>query len=330
MPTIDLTGTDLRDPRATGGSGDSPRRLGLTLPELRAAAALAGDAPLPFDVADPVVADGLQARLGSSPATTDDQAYRAVLAALHDPAGSLERRGLVIEGGLDPGLAGALGLLATPRIALDLDVRIVDAQARSWHRSRDGAAAALSTADGIVFEIAWFATSAWADELARVGALPDGIVCHPSGVPPLVDLPFELADAAAEAVQTGRTDLLPALAARHTGAVRRDGRPLSDQEVVRLLVALSGEARGRLRALVADVAADGAGPAAGTRVDAVGVVSWTLLADGWHALSPHRVDGESHLQVAAVEPGDLAAAIAPALAPLVGPGLLGPPTERPR
>jgi hypothetical protein len=126
-----------------------------------------------------------------------------------------------------------------------------------------------------------------------------------SAVPSYVDLPFELADAAAEACTAGRGDLLPVLAARHAGAVRDGEGTLADDAVVRILGALSSEAQGRLRALVADVSGDA--------VDTVGVVSWTLLADGWRALRPHHDDGVVRLEVRAVAPDDLATVVAPAL-----------------
>ncbi|WP_158296513.1 hypothetical protein, partial [Nocardioides albidus] len=67
----------------------------------------------------------------------------------------------------------------------------------------------------------------------------------------------------------------------------------------------AGEARGRLRALVADVS--------GAEVDTVGVVSWTLLADGWRALRPHHEDGVLRLEIRAVAADDLAAVVAPVL-----------------
>jgi hypothetical protein len=89
--------------------------------------------------------------------------------------------------------------------------------------------------------------------------------------------------------------------------VRADtGAGLPAAEVAGLLTALTTETRGRLRALVADVS--------GKVTTAAGVVSWLLLADGWHTLHPHR-DGEEHrVEVRRVEPGDLATVLAPVLA----------------
>ncbi|KRB78544.1 hypothetical protein ASE01_04605 [Nocardioides sp. Root190] len=308
MPLVDLTAVAVRSAAAAAPRAPldaAPRRIGLTLSELQHAAALVGNAPLPFDIAPPAATDALQSRLGTSPATTEDQAYRAVIAALHDPADALERRGLVVDGVLDAGLAGAVGLLASPRTALDVDVRMDGVQAKVWHRHDGGAVASLSTVDGIVFELGWFAVDAWAGELARLAAPSEDVTLGTSAVPSYVDLPFELADTAAEANRVGRGDLLPVLASRHSGAVRGAQGVLSDDAVARVLTALSGEAQGRLRALVADVS--------GASVDTVGVVSWTLLADGWRVLRPHDEDGVLRLEIRAVTPADLAAALAPVL-----------------
>jgi hypothetical protein len=308
MPTIDLTSVPPAAAPAGDGGGAlaaAPRRIGLTLAELQHAARLAGDAPLPFEVAAPSTADAMQARLGQSPATLDDEAFRAAVAALHDPVDALERRGLTVDGVLDAGVAGAIGLLASPRLALDIDVGMGGVQAKVWHRQSGSAVASLATVDGIVFELGWFGTDAWAAELARVAAVSEEVTLGASDVPAYVDLPFELADAAAEASGSGRGDLLPVLVSRHSGAVRgADGR-VDDASVVGVLGALAGEAQGRLRALVADVSGD--------RVDTVGVVSWSLLADGWRSLRPHHEDGVLRLEVKAAGPEDLAALVAPVL-----------------
>lgn len=317
MPTIDLTtvavrGTPPPAPTPVHAIDAAPRRVGLTLPELQQAADLAGGAPLPFEVTAPAAADGMQSRLGRSPATTDDQAYRATLASMHDPAESLERRGLLADGSLDAGVAGALGLLASPRIALDVDVRMAGVQAKVWHRQDGHAVASLATVDGTVFELGWFGADAWPTELARVGALSEEVSLGESAVPSYVDLPYELVDAAAEAGRMGRGDLLSVLAGRHTGTVIGTDGTLPDDAVARLLNALSSEAQGRLRALVADVS--------GGRVETAGVVAWSLLADGWRALRPHTVSGVRRLEIRAVAPDDLAALVAPVLAPLVAGG----------
>jgi hypothetical protein len=181
-------------------------------------------------------------------------------------------------------------------------------QLKSWHRQSDAGVASLSTADGLVFEIAWMRAAQWVDELARVAALPRDLRMTASGVPLSVDLPFELLDAAGEALHSGRGDLVPVLADHHAGAVVEDGKPVPDADVAGLLQTLSRETRGRLRALVAHV---GDGPPA-----VVGVVSWLLLADGWHALET-RTDVGSEVplvRLRAVEASELASALAPVVA----------------
>ena len=299
MPTVDLT-----SPPATPETPDAgllqrlPRRLALTLRELRHAAAAAGGAPLPFDPASAPDADPLEGRLGARRSSPEDEAYAAALASLHDPAETLERRGLLVEGRLDEGVAGALGLLATPRVALDVDVTLDATRARSWHRAAAGAVAMLSTIDGLVFELAWCSAAHWGEELARVAALPSGATSRATALPDHVVLPFELLDAAAEAVASGRSDLLPVLAAQHRGDL--GGDPAS------VLSALVGDVRGRLRVLGADVSGDD--------VTVVGVVSWLLGADGWHALRPQVVDGRQVVVVERVEPDRLGVELATVLA----------------
>lgn len=301
MPTIDLSTPP--PPPATLLDG-LPRRVTLTLPELRLVAERAGGAPLPFQLVPPTGADALEDRLGSSRATVEEEAYAAALASLHDPEESLARRGLLGE---DTGLIGAVGLLATPQTAVDLDVTAAGVRARAWHRRAGDAVAALSTVDGIVFELAWFPTSRWADELARAGVLPEDVVLTDSEVPAYVDLPFDLADAASEAARSGRDDLVPVLSDQADGVVLdAAGEPLGESVTTGVLTALTAESRGRLRVLVADLTGDE------TRV--IGVVSWTLLADGWHALRPREVDGKPRIQVAAVAPDDLATELATVLA----------------
>jgi hypothetical protein len=293
-----------------------PRRVALTLPELRFAAERANGAPLPFEAAGLEPGPGLDDRLGRSRAGDEHAAYAEALGHLRDPVTSLSRRGLLVggpeDGVLDDGILGAIGLLATPALALDLDVAAGPVQVKSWHRQHGGAVAALSTHDGLVFELAWFPTWAWGSELARVAVVPEDLPLHESVVPDRVDLPHELADAAIEAARTHRADLVPVLVGQRAGAVvDGEGRELSDAEVSSLLTGLATEARGRLRALVADVS----GPATTT----VGVLAWTLVADGWRALRPHRDPsggGGLRLEVARVIPEDLAAELAPVLSEL--------------
>jgi hypothetical protein len=249
---------------------------------------------------------GLGDRLGRTPASVDADAYAEVLAALHEPRASLARRGLLVDTSLDEGLLGAIGLLATPDVALDLEVSAGGARVRSWHRQRGGAVATLSTADGVVFEIAWLPLDQWPQELARVAVVPEQAAQRGSAVGE-VELPYELLDAATEASTSGRGDLFSVLASAHADQVRDgDGQPMRDLDVLGLLTSLTTECRGRLRAMVADVS--------GETTTVVGVVSWVLLTDGWRALRPRRTDGVDRVAITRVEPGDLAHDLAPVLA----------------
>ncbi|MDN4171993.1 hypothetical protein QWY28_03465 [Nocardioides sp. SOB77] len=314
MTLVDLSTPPAPDP-AAGLLDALPRRVALTLPELRCVAEHAGGAPLPFDVHEPAPAGegGLESRLGRSRGSAEDEARAAAMAALHEPVGSLTRRGLLADGVPDEGLAGAVGLLAVPDVALDLDVAVRTGggplRARAWHRQAGGAVATLATIDGVAFELAWFPAAHWPTELARVAVLPEDHESGGSSVPAHVDLPYELADAAAEAVRSSRPDLLAVLAAQEGATVRGgDGTPYDVADVLDLLAGLSGEAQGRLRALVADTS--------GEETTVVGVVSWVLLADGWHALRPYRErgTGSARVEVRRVEPAELGPLLAPVLA----------------
>ncbi|HEU5037907.1 MAG TPA: hypothetical protein VFT70_12950 [Nocardioides sp.] len=290
MATIDLGAAR---PPATGVLDALPRRLSLTLTELLFVAEHAGGAPLPFAPPEAPRDAALGGRLGPSPDTTDAAELAAALEALHDPRASLARRGLLVDTALDEGVLGAVGLLAAPAVALDLDVTAGPARARAWHRQRGDAVASLATADGVVFELAWFPTDRWADELGRVAVVPEDLPVGDCAVPDRLDLPYALLDAAAEAVRSNRADLLSVLVAQHDAGL----------DLVPVLTALATGTRGRLRAMVADVS--------GERTTAVGVLSWLLLADGWRGLRPHDA---GRVEVRRVQPADLATELAPVLA----------------
>ncbi len=304
MVTIDLT---TPPPAADTFLDGLPRRLALTLPELRLAAALAGNAPLPFEQAPAPSTSGLSGRLGQTQESTDADAYHRALASLHDPESTLVRRGLVADERLDRSLAGAVGLLAKPMLALDIDVAAGGNQVKAWHRQSGDAVATLSTCDGIVFEIAWFPVEHWAGELGRIAEIPDDLPLRDSEVPATLDVAFAVMDATGEALRTGRSDLVPVLLSHHgDGAVLGPDGPLSDADAIRTVSAVHTEGRGRLRVLGAEVA--------GTSTTDVGVVSWVLLNDGWHSLTAHTDEETPRVTIRRVEPGDLAAHLAPVLA----------------
>ncbi|GAB3014582.1 hypothetical protein GCM10011376_07670 [Nocardioides flavus (ex Wang et al. 2016)] len=306
MVTIDLTTPPARPTSLLDGIA---RRLALTLPELRLVAELAGGAPLPFDVvpdADEAVrADSLSGRLGEDRGTAEDSAYVEALRTLHDPHETLRRRGLLTDDGADPGVVGAVGLLATPRLALDIDVAAGSAQVKAWHRQSGGAVASLSTCDGIVFELAWFPVDQWTAELARVTAPPEDLPLGASQVPEVLDVPYALADAVGEAMRSGRSDLVPVLVGQSGGTVVADGAALGDAEAAAVVSALHAEGQGRLRILAAEVSE--------RATTSVGVVSWVLLKDGWHSLTPRHDDG-ARVAVLRVDPADLPTELAPVLA----------------
>ncbi|HEY9564635.1 MAG TPA: hypothetical protein VIR30_12780, partial [Nocardioides sp.] len=121
-----------------------------------------------------------------------------------------------------------------------------------------------------------------------------------------VDLPYELLDAGGEAVRSGRNDLLGTIVAHHAGSVRdENGGAVLDASVHNLITALVGETRGRLRAMVADIESGGT---------VVGVVSWVLLADGWHSLHTRQEGGVNRVAIRRVIATDLAADLGPVLA----------------
>lgn len=304
MVTIDLTTPPA--PAATFLDGIA-RRLAVTLPELRLIAQLAGNAPLPFDLREPADGDaGLSGRLGQSRGSVEDTAYADALGSLHAAAETLRRRGLVTDDGPDPGILGAVGLLATPSLALDIDVAAGDTQVKAWHRHADGAVASLSTCDGIVFELAWFPVDRWTAELGRVTAVPTDLTLGTSSVPRLLDLPYSLVDSIGEALRSGRADLVSVLLEQGEGEVRADGEALDAADAAMTASALHAESRGRLRILAAEVSDQ--------TTTSVGVLSWVLLKDGWHSITPRHDDDGARVAVARVDPDDLATELAPVLA----------------
>ena len=141
LPTVDLA---TPPPAPAGTLQGLPRRVALTLPELRLLAEKAGGAPLPFDVAESGAHRRQPARDPPRPVPGRRPTRRPTpprSSTLHDPTESLTRRGLLDGDRADAGVVGALGLLATPAIALDLDVAAGPVRGRAWHRQRGSAVA---------------------------------------------------------------------------------------------------------------------------------------------------------------------------------------------
>ena len=302
MTTIDLSTPPAPAPSLLEGL---PRRVALTLPELCLVAELAGGAPLPFDEVSRADATTMESRLGESRGSADASARERTLTSFHEPRESLSRRGLLHDGELDASIAGAIGLLATPELALQVDVAVAGVQAISWQRSGDGAVATLGTVDGLVFELAWFGVDQWAGELARVARLPEEVTLSASQVPGRLSAPYELADAVGEAIRSHRDDLVPVLAAQHSGQVEVDEQTAPDAESAEALRALHRETQGRLRVLATSVTETGTAP--------VGVVSWLLVQDGWRAVCSRAGENGARLEVTRVDPADLATELAPVI-----------------
>ena len=292
------------------------RRLALTLPELRLVAELAGGAPLPFDLpsgADEAVdAGSLSGRLGQSRGSVEDSAYTDALGTLHDPEDTLRRRGLVTDAGADPGVVGAVGLLATPRLALDIDVAAGATQVKAWHRQAGGAVASLSTCDGIVFELAWFPVRP-VDHRARPGHGRPRRTCRsaPRTCPPTSTSPTPSPTRSARRSAPAAPTWCRCWSASADGVVLADGDELGDAEAADAVSAVHTEGRGRMRILAAEVSE--------RATTSVGVVSWVLLRDGWHSLTPRHDDDGARVAVARVDPDDLATELAPVLAQVTAP-----------
>jgi hypothetical protein len=127
----------------------------------------------------------------------------------------------------------------------------------------------------------------WPAELAEVMAVPE----PPDRRPPDLQLPFELLLGSGEGLRLGRDDVLAELIHRHDTAL--DARQVTS---------LHTDSLGRLRALVAGVGRSGARN--------VGWLSWTLLPDGWRALTPYTDNTGAMVRVHPVEPRRLDAEIA--------------------
>lgn len=320
-----------------------PRRVRLDLAELVLAARLAGDVPLPFTLPSTLpeddadldgdrpaervterMAERMAERLAGRPdAEVGAEHVRRLHAELErvdddgdrGAAAGLAERGLVIDGVLEPGLAGALQVLAGGPLSLRLDVsvrrRAGDSRVRSWFGVAPGLVAQLSTGTGLDLEVAWFDPQLWVSQLERAARVQPWVPqAAAMEVPAYADLPSELLVGAQKACREQRTDLLAGLARSHRGRVRL-GRPgevaeADDDQATALLHTLGQECRGRLRlqALRRDRLPE-ARPA---------VLSWLLLDDGWHELRPGR---HATTVLRRREPRDLGVLTAPLVQPFV-------------
>lgn len=269
-----------------------PFRVTLRLDELVLAARLA-DVPLPIRTSGAGPGDRLTERLAGTPASEAREVLAAALARVDDdgPDGaraSLADRDLLDGDTVDPGVAAALAVVAAGPLGALLDVAVVraegDLRLRSWFGVTTSTAAQLSTADGLEFELAWFAPELWVGQLARaVTVEPWAPRPAPLALPDYVSLPSELLAGSEKAHREGRGDLVPAMATTYAGRVRlgdASGAHAADaDEVLRLLATLGTATRGRLRLVVQRRDREESAPA---------VASWLLFDDGWHELRPGR------------------------------------------
>ena len=379
----DGTLVSARTPSSEVPSSASPllpergERTGVTLPELLYLAEHLGVA-LPF-AAPSTQTDTLATRLGAGRAPLPD-----FLAAFPDPQATLLERGLLAgprtapdptgatgEGrdaarvedsssGLDPSpsgepgqagpyvvlpwLAHALQVLNGAEVSVDLEVSLGGATVRSWHHAAADVVTALSSANGVIYEVALLPVARWHDELERVviplgqsdqaspvgapqadrasdgsplarlsgdGAPSDGGASVPDGL----QVPLELLMAGVQALEEGKTDVVNELLGRYAGQSTLPGAPaaLDDVEVLRHLQSLS-QASGRFRALVTsrnttnDTTTRSAMPAA------AGVLSWVLLVDGWRHLNPIGTKADPQVRLDRVQPADLGPCLSPLIA----------------
>ena len=311
MVTIDLTTPPA--PPASFLDGMA-RRLALTLPELRLVADLAGGAPLPFDLQPTegatAGAGSLSGRLGASRGSTEDSAYTDALGTLHDPDDTLRRRGPGHRRGRRPRPprrgrpAGHAPAGARPRrrgrrhpgegLAPPVRRRGREPVHLRRHRLRD------RVVPGRPVD-----RRAGPRHRGPRGPAADRLRTCPA----LLDVPYALADAVGEAIRSGRSDLVPVLMSQAEGdGPRRRRGPRRGR----------GQ-RGRCppstpRAAAGCASSPPRSPRA--RRPRSGVVSWVLLDDGWHSLTPRHDDG-ARVSVARVEPDDLPDRARPG----AGPGL---------
>jgi len=288
------------------------RSLPLSLGELVAAARAAGDVPLPFGY------DATGGRLATRLAAGDRGPAR-LREALDEarPGGpadaSLADRGLLVDGSLVVEPAAALHVLAGGSARAVVDVVVHRGPGASvlhcWLGVEGRLVARLATRDGLAHELGWHDTGLWSRELARVAALPRGVLPAtgpghgggpPRPLPTYASLPTDLLVAAAQAVADGRPDLVDALVAQRGGPVRTAGphpaRDLDDEEATALVRAVLAPSA-RLR-VVAEARPD----------VTVRTLAWLGLVGAWHELMP---GGRGTAVLRRRSPEDLGGRLAP-------------------
>lgn len=298
-----------------------------------------GSPPLPLDLDDggdddePAsrlhdrLHDRLNERLAAGTPSTAQRARGLVGAAFDrarcEPAATAARLielGLLDDHGTPVGdVVAAFGVLAGPEALLVLDLALSDdggpARLRSWFAIAGTQVAQLSTASGLIFELAWYDVAGLPDALTRAATVDaaDDADDDDDSVDQLggrIELPFELFTDGTEAVRRGRADLLAELVRIAPAPVRLDGAEAAPVAAAAVVTALEQASRGRLRVLV--TAAQG-----GASRRTVGVISWLRVGSGWRSLTPLTLAGVPTVVVAEVSAAHLARAVAPVLAEVV-------------
>ena len=304
MVTIDLT-TPPAEP-ATFLDG-LPRRIALTLPELRLAAALGGRRPAPLRRRRgrrPRCPRGPPRPVPRRPPTTRRTPPRwarcttrprrcAAAACSPTPAST---PAWPARSGCSPP-RGSPSTSTWPPPA---------ARSKAWHRQAGGAVATLATCDGIVFELAWFPTDQWPGELARVAVIPDDLDLRDSAVPATSTCRSSSSTRSARRCARAAPTWSPCWWSTTARASSTPTRPLADT---------GPPPRGR-------PPHRGPRPAAGAgrRRDrrepppSSASSSWVLLADGWHASPPRQDDVRPRVDGAPVDARRPATELAPVLA----------------
>ena len=292
-----------------------PRRLALTLPELRLVAELAGGAPLPSTcVRAPPVPDArsLAGRLGESRGSrrglrVHRRPRHAARPGGHPaPARPGDRRRAPT-----PAWSAPSACSPRPGLALDIDVAAGGTQVKAWHRQAGDAVASLSTCDGIVFELAWFPVDQWTTELARVGGPRGPAGRRASHVPAHSTSPSPSPTRSARRCAPAAPTWSRCWWARPTATVLAPtARAAGRAESTPCSRASHTEGRGRLRVLAAEVSGD---ETTVGRRRLVGAARRRLALP--HA--PQTTTAPA-CAVARVDPADLATELAPVLAQVTG------------
>ncbi len=229
--------------------------------------------------------------------------------ASDDPTGELVgARLLDAEGGVRAPVLGVLSGFARPQASVDVDLagRRTSgapgfAQLRSWQRLAAGRVTTLTVAGPTSAELAWFDTSGWQGELARLVRVDDTATDPPPD--PVVELPLETLLASGAALRSQRDGAFAELAARAVGQVGPDAeRSWNPARTADQLRRVHEGVSARLQAVVA-----GPGPT-GRRT--LGLISWLRYADGWREVTPLPRAQRPRLRLAPVSPSRLGAEVA--------------------